>query len=48
MSHMNEQYADRLLKAPTALIDENDSAATNRMVLGLSRYPKCITRVYTP
>ena len=33
MSHMNEQYADRLLKAPTALIDENDSAATNRIVM---------------
>lgn len=30
---MNEHYAERMLAAPTALIKENDSAATNRLTM---------------
>jgi FkbM family methyltransferase len=33
MTHMNEEFAERLVAAPTALIKENDAAATNRLMM---------------
>ena len=33
MSHINEKFAERLVNAPRALIQENDSAATNRLIM---------------